>query len=140
MATHPGKAWHPLFYPTRADTILYSSGNRGVHIHEAKRTTLHGIAPGKTATVTLAATGSALDPAAELAALLLYDPASTDAHVTPLWRVPESGLALTTKQVRAVVQRVMAAAGLNPLNFGAHSLRLQPLCKVPLTPISSRFS
>ena len=33
---------------------------------------------------------------------------------------------ISTKQIRALVQRVMAAAGLNPLNFGAHSLRLQP--------------
>ena len=130
MATIPSRTWHPHFYPTRADTTRYSSGNIGVHIHEAKRTTLAGIAPGKTATVTLVASGAALDPAAELAALLAIDPARTCAHLTALWRVPESNIALTTKQVRAVVQRVMAAAGLNPLNFGAHSLRLPPLFKV----------
>ena len=68
MATSPSKAWHPHFYPTRADTVRYRSGNMGVHIHEAKRTTFIGLAPGKTATVTLVASGAALDPAAELAA------------------------------------------------------------------------
>ena len=124
MATHPGRKWHPHFYPTRADTVLYPSGNRGIHIHEAKRTTAQGIAPGKTATVTLTASGCALDPAAELACLLLSDPSSTSAHLTALWRIPETNTPLTTAQIRSVVQRVMAAAGLNPLNFGAHSLRL----------------
>ena len=132
MATSPAKAWHPHFYPTRADTVRYRSGNMGVHIHEAKRTTFIGLAPGKTATVTLVASGAALDPAAELSALLLIDPARSSAHLTALWRIPDTNVALTTKQVRAVVQRVMAAAGLNPLNFGAHSLRLPPLLKCSL--------
>lgn len=134
VAAHPGRAWNPLFFPTRADTVLYSSGNRGVHIHEAKRTTAHGIAAGKTATVTLAATGAALDPVAELEALLRVDCTRTNPHLIALWRVPETNLALTTKQVHAVVQRVMAAAGLNPLNFGAHSLRTQPYVKVMIKP------
>ena len=74
--------------------------------------------------MTLTASGCALDPAAELARLFLADPISSDPHITALWRIPESNTPLTTSQIRSVVQRVMAAAGLNPLNFGAHSLRL----------------
>ena len=125
MLPFGSKPWSPAFFPTRADVLVYpQSNNRGVRIHQAKRTAWAEIGPVKNATVTLVAGSAILDPAAELDTLLSIDPVPAALTAsTPMWRNPLSGAAFTTRQLRALVKAIMAAAGLDPRHFGAHSLR-----------------
>ena len=89
-------------------------------IREAKRTTLHGVAPVLTTPVQLYPGGKLIDPTAELQALLEIDPADPQA---PLFRDPRYNRPLRVAVLREMVKRVAAAAGLDPAFFGAHSLR-----------------
>ena len=123
-ATQKGKCWNKHFYPTRSDTVRYKSGARGVGIHMAKKTSIGAIQPGKNAIITLVRSRAALDPAAELDCLLAIDPVFGDAREsTPLWRDTSTGLAITVCELRTLVKLLMKTIGLDPTNFGAHSLR-----------------
>ena len=77
---------------------------------------------GKHHLVVLGGGGSLFDPVVELCAWLA---ARRRRHGDrgPLFCWP-NGAPLTVDQVRAAVKRTMAAAGLNPDRFGAHSLRI----------------
>ena len=112
--------WDPTRTPLRGECKPSVSG-WAFRIHEAKRCTLTGVAPGKRTTVYVPRGGAIIDPAAELDALMQLDSLATaDA---PLFRNIETGEPITVQQLREVVKAVAQAAGLNPANYGAHSLR-----------------
>ena len=79
---------------------------------------------GKTVRVWLAGGGSVLDPVAALRRLFEVDSVPRGKwKETPLFREAD-GAAITTRRVRAVVRGLMAVVGENPMEFGAHSLRI----------------
>jgi hypothetical protein len=119
MFGRSGKPHDPHRDPLRSD-LAPSGGAYSVAIHEAKRCTLTGVAPGKRTRLHVPRGGVLLDPAAELDALLAVDPAPPSA---PLFRDATTGAAISVEQIRAVVKSIAHAVGLNPANFGAHSLR-----------------
>jgi hypothetical protein len=78
----------------------------------------------KDITITLRAGGSILDPVRELGKMVDMDPVDDcDRETTPLFRWSD-GSAFTVDQVRVVVKGLMGAAGRDPADFGAHSLRI----------------
>ena len=113
-----GSAWQPLRDPLRGE-LQPSGRGYSVAVHEAKRCSLTGVAPGKRTRVYVPRGGSLLDPAAELDALLACDPASS---TSPLFR-GAGDAAVTVREIRDLVKEIARAAGLDPRNYGAHSLR-----------------
>ena len=65
-----------------------------------------------------------MDPVAALRRLFEVDSVPRGKwKETPLFREAD-GAAITTRRVRAVVRGLMAVVGENPMEFGAHSLRI----------------
>ena len=106
--------------PQRAD-LQRSGAGFTCAVHEAKRCSLTGIAPGKRTRVFVPRGASLLDPAAELEAMLALDPGAPPS--APLFRDASTGQAITVQQVRDLVKAIAHCAGLDPANYGAHSLR-----------------
>ena len=66
-----------------------------------------------------------VDPVRLMQRYFAMDPVSPeDAATTPLFRRRATGSAIRVREVRSVVQRLMAALGLDARRFGAHSLRI----------------
>ena len=95
-----------LFLPHPRGEALYAYG-RGAweadaRLHPARRLSL-------------------IDPAAELDALLTCDPRA--AAGAPLFRDVSTGFPVTVQLTRDVVKAIARASGLDPANYGAHSIR-----------------
>ena len=72
----------------------------------------------------IAAGGSLLDPVRLMHRMIELDPVPADqAALTPLFR-RASGSSIRVREVRGMVQQLMATLGLDPRRFGAHSLRI----------------
>ena len=89
-------------------------------IREAKRTSLKDVTPFHETTIQFYPGGEFIDAVAEIIALQIIDPASAS---DPLFRDPRSNTPIHVSALRDTVKAIARAAGLDPANFGAHSLR-----------------
>lgn len=79
---------------------------------------------GKTVPIVVGAGGGFIDAVSEVRRMLEVDPTPEGrGAVTPMFR-KDDGRAFTTDDIRDVVRQVAFAAGEDPLEFGAHSLRI----------------
>lgn len=79
---------------------------------------------GKTVPIVIGGGGGYVDAVAEVRRMLEVDPTPEGrGAVTPMFRKPD-GSAFTTDDIRDIVRQVAFAAGEDPLEFGAHSLRI----------------
>jgi hypothetical protein len=118
---------HELFDPTQHMTASdVREVRRGDRRHAAvrmrKRKNLQ-VLRGKDQTVVVAAGGVHFDAAGLLLTWLEARRGAGIADGRPLF-CHANGRAITTDEVRAMVRRVMAAAGRNPALYGGHSLRI----------------
>jgi len=120
-----GESFDPLRHLTRKDIRFVDLPDGRVlavlTIHQAK---LASQLTGKHIPVFLVSGGSIVDPVRELKRMLELDPVSAaDAGRTPLFR-DVHGQAFTRSGIARIVKSLMAAIGLDPDRFGAHSLRI----------------
>ena len=108
------------FLPQRLHLLDIQGGSKGIVIREAKRTSLKDITPFSSSTIEFYPGGEFIDAVAELLALQRIDRA--DPHA-PLFRKPRSNSPLRVSDLRDAVKAIARAVGLDPANFGAHSLR-----------------
>ena len=79
---------------------------------------------GKTVPIVIGGGGNKIDACFEVRRMLELDPTPLgQAASTPMFRKPD-GSAFTTDDIRNLVRQIVAAIGLNPEMFGAHSLRI----------------
>ena len=79
---------------------------------------------GKTVPIVIGGGGSKIDACAEVVRMLEMDPTPPGrAASTPMFRKAD-GSAFTTDDIRNLVRQIVAAIGLDPALFGAHSLRI----------------
>ena len=79
---------------------------------------------GKTVPIVIGGGGSKIDACFEVRRMLELDPTPLgQAASTPMFRKPD-GSAFTTDDIRNLVRQIVAAIGLDPEMFGAHSLRI----------------
>jgi len=79
---------------------------------------------GKTVPIVIGGGGNMIDSCAEVKRMLEMDPAPPGrAASTPMFRKPD-GSAFTTDDIRNIVRQIVAAIGLDPALYGAHSLRI----------------
>ena len=117
-----GKEAKFQFLPQRRHLLSTHRGGRAIIIREAKRTSLRDITPFSSTTIEFFAGGEFIDAVAELIALQHIDKA--DPHA-PLFRKPRSNSPIRVSELRDAVKAIAKAAGLDPANFGAHSLRCE---------------
>ena len=108
------------FLPKRKHIVSLSKGAKGIVIREAKRTSLKDVTPFHETTIQFYPGGEFIDAVAEIIALQIIDPASAS---DPLFRDPRSNTPIHVSALRDTVKAIARAAGLDPANFGAHSLR-----------------
>mmetsp|Transcript_15110 Transcript_15110/g.45277 ORF Transcript_15110/g.45277 Transcript_15110/m.45277 type:complete len:313 (+) Transcript_15110:204-1142(+) len=125
VALPEGVAFNALKHLTRADVQFHTldDGRRVavLWLHQAKNPRM---LTGKTTPVFLVSGGTIIDPVAELELMFQLDPvAAEEAASLPLFRTA-SGAAFTRRGVGRMVKVLMAAIGLDPARFGAHSLRI----------------
>ena len=110
------------FLPLRLHLLSLKQGSKGIVIREAKRTSLKDVTPFSSTTIEFFPGGEFIDAVAELVALQCVD--SADPHA-PLFRKPSSNSPIRVSELRDAVKAIALAAGLDPANFGAHSLRCE---------------
>jgi hypothetical protein len=103
-------------------TFFSNGGHRNARLKMRKRKDLRMLR-GKHATVVLAGGGRFIDPVAALEKWLEWRATLGLPADGPLFCWP-SGVAITTADVRRMVKYLMAAIGLDPTKYGAHSLRI----------------
>ena len=123
FALQDGRRFDSSKQLTRADVSFYTAADGSLYMVLMMRPAQKG--PGQTKTVPLliAAGGSLLDPVRLIQRMLALDPVpASEAASTPLFR--RLGRCITVREIRGMVQRLMACLGLDPRRFGAHSLRI----------------
>ena len=79
---------------------------------------------GKTVPIVIGGGGTKIDACAEVVRMLEMDPTPPGrAASTPMFRKAD-GSAYTTDDIRNLIRQIVAAIGLDPALFGAHSLRI----------------
>ena len=123
FALQDGEEFAIARHLTRADVRFYTEGDcqyAAVTIRQLKSKSTMG----KTVEVVVRSGGSLFDPVKELQRLYELDPCSEERmRTTPLFRDAQ-GAAFTVAKVRQMVKALMKAIGLDPVHFGAHSLRI----------------
>ena len=108
--------------PADVSFVFDAAAVRHCRLRMRKRKDLR-VLRGKHDSVLLAGGGRFLDAPAELARWLSRRHAIGLTGEHPLFCHPD-GRAITVSELRTMVRRCMAAAGLDPTKFGAHSLRI----------------
>lgn len=123
FALQDGEAFAVARHLTRADVRFYTEGDcqyAAITIRQLKSKSTMG----KTVEVVVRSGGSLFDPVKELRRLYELDPCSEERmRTTPLFRDAQ-GAAFTVAKVRQMVKALMKAIGLDPVHFGAHSMRI----------------
>ena len=120
-----GEEFVPLRCLTRADVSFRTAVDGTVYMVLLMRPAKRHPGQAKNVPILIAAGGSLLDPVRLMQRYFAMDPVSPeDAATTPLFRRRATGSAIRVREVRSVVQRLMAALGLDARRFGAHSLRI----------------
>ena len=115
--------WSRVSNLSRADVKFKTSADGTEYmvlmINPAKR-----LGQKKDVPLLIAAGGSLLDPVRMMRRMIELDPVPADQEATtPLFR-RASGYSIRVREVRGMVQQLMARLGLDPRRFGAHSLRI----------------
>lgn len=103
---------------TRGDIRTLDDQQLTIMMHPCKN--MRHIA-GKTCPLVIGAGGTHVDAVAEVRNLLRVDPAPDDA---PLFRDPSTNKPLTYHYMLTVVHQLVSSIGLNPAEYGTHSLRI----------------
>ena len=124
LGCQDGEAFNAALHLTRADiTFFRADGVLHARIRMRPLKKERGSRT-KGTTVVLRGGGSLLDPVAELWRMLELDPVpKAERATTPLFRLA-SGEPVRTGDVREIVRALMKRIGCDPLQFGAHSLRI----------------
>ena len=110
---------------TRADVSFRSSQDGTLYMVLMMRPAKRHPGQHKNVPILIAAGGSLLDPVRLMQRYLALDPVPPEeAALTPLFRRRVSLACIKVREVRAVLQQLMAAIGLDWQRFGAHSLRI----------------
>ena len=124
LGCQDGEAFNASLHLTRADLTFFRSD--GV-LHATIRMRPLKKERGsrcKGSTVVLRGGGSLLDPVAELWRMLELNPVpASERSSTPLFRLA-NGESVRTGDVREMVRHLMRQIGCDPLQYGAHSLRI----------------
>ena len=124
VAVPSGQSFNPLQHLTRADVTLTRRANGAWVIRLRMRVLKGRVLTGKTHYVFISGGGTLLDPVAELLKYFEMDPVDeADKRETPLFR-HANGTPFRREHVADMVKQLMAAIGLDPAHFGAHSLRI----------------
>ena len=109
-------------YDLSRDDIATLSSERFAFFMRPAKNMRHTV--GKTVPIVIGAGGKLIDAVEEVRRMLLMDPTPEgQAAQTPMFRKAD-GSAFTTDDIRDIVRVCMQAAGEDPLEFGAHSLRI----------------
>ena len=123
IALDEGEPPDPTQHLVPADVTLFERGGvRHARLQMRKRKDMK-VLRGKHATVVLAGGGELFDTVRLLERWLRVRAGLGIDSQAPLFCWPD-GRGVTVAELRAMVKRVMAAAGLDPALFGAHSLRI----------------
>ena len=117
-----GKRWSNQLHLSRKDIIELISERMTIMMAPCKN--MRHLS-GKTCPLVIGAGGATVDAVAEVRNLLAVDPTPAGhGGITPLFRDPATGAALSTDYIRKMVKDLMLAIGENPDHFGSHSLRI----------------
>ena len=123
FALQDGEAWRSAACLTRAD-VSFRTGPDGIEYMVLMMRPAKKLGQRKNVPLLIAAGGSLLDPVRLMRRMIELDPVPDDqAASTPLFRRAR-GAPIRVRDVRGMVQQLMARLGLDPRRFGAHSLRI----------------
>ena len=118
-----GEAFDRLRHLTRADVSFRTAEDGNLYMVLMMRPAKKGPSQQKTVPLLIAAGGELLDPVRLMQRMLALDPLGDRvAAETPLFA--RMGRCILVREVRGMVQSLMARLGLDPSRFGAHSLRI----------------
>jgi hypothetical protein len=124
LGCQDGEAFNASLHLTRADLSFFKEGgvlHARIRMRPLKKERGSRL---KGSTVVLRGGGSLIDPVAELWRMLELDPVpKAERATTPLFRLA-NGQPVRTGDVRECVRALMRRIGCDPLQFGAHSLRI----------------
>jgi hypothetical protein len=124
FALQDGETFNPKKHLTRADVKFGTTSERARFALIRMLPAKGDAGMGKWVPLELEGGGTLLDPVAALEELFRLDPVPEKEWAsTPLFR-RSTGLAFKVREVRGMVRYLMASLGLDPLKFGAHSLRI----------------
>ena len=119
-----GERFDRLRHLTRGDLKVVRARDGKLLLKLRMRVLKGRVLTGKTCTVLVGEGGKLLDAVREVVEYLQMDPVSEEEEAeTPLFRHAD-GTAFSRDDVAKMVKRLMAAIGLDPDRFGAHSLRI----------------
>ena len=123
FALQDRETWSSMSCLTRAD-VKFRTGPDGVEYMVLMMRPAKKLGQKKNVPLLIAAGGSLLDPVKLMRRMIELDPVPEDQEAsTPLFRRAD-GSSIRVRQVRGMVQQLMAQLGLDPRRFGAHSLRI----------------
>ena len=123
LGVQDSESWTASKHLTRADVSFKTAADGTTYMVIIMRPAKKGPGQGKDVPLLIAEGGTLLDPVKLMRRMLKSDPvAKAEEATTPLFS--RRGRAISVREIRGMVQTLMARLGLDKARFGAHSLRI----------------